>query len=111
MTGIPGQIVLFLAVPIFVFAASLQRLYLSNGRMALVVIALILFTIGNALMFRVMRDMGLGMAISVATIGQLILINLIAYFFFQERPTQPQLAGMALGLVSMVLLLLPRGEP
>jgi drug/metabolite transporter (DMT)-like permease len=51
--------------------------------------------------------MGLGAAVSVATIAQLILINVIAYAFFGERLAPAQLAGIALGLVSMGLILFP----
>ena len=87
IVSVSANLVLALAVPIFVLAASLLRVYVTNGRVALIVVALILFTIGNTMMIRVMREMGLGVAISVATIAQFVLINIVAYVGFQERPT------------------------
>ena len=108
--SVSANLVLALAVPIFVLAASLLRLYVTNGRVALIVVALILFTIGNTMMIRVMREMGLGVAISVATVAQFILINIVAYVAFHERPTSAQLMGMALGAAGMVLILLPRSS-
>ncbi len=107
---VSANLVLALAVPIFILAASLQRVYVANGRLALIVLALILFTVGNMLMIRVIRDMGLGVAISVATIAQFVLINIVAYAWFGERPTALQLAGMAFGAVGIVLIMLPRGS-
>lgn len=108
--SVSANLVLALAVPIFVLASSLLRLYVSNQRIAYVVVALVLFTIGNTMMVRVMRDMGLGVAISVATVAQFVLINIVAWVVFQERPTATQLAGMALGAAGMVLILLPRSS-
>jgi glucose uptake protein len=110
MVSLQAHMVLAVAVPIFVIAALVQRFYISDGRMFILVVALVLFTIGNALMVRVMRDMGLGVAISIATIAQLILVNIIAYALFGERPAPAQLAGIGLGVVSMILILMPRGS-
>jgi glucose uptake protein len=70
---------------------------------------MVLYVIGNLLMIRIMREVGLGIAISVATIAQLILINVVAYTFFAERPAPLQLAGIALGAISMALILIPTG--
>jgi glucose uptake protein len=110
MVSLQGHVVLAVAVPMFVIAAMIQRFYIADGRMFLLIAALVLFTIGNALMVLVMRDMGLGVAISIATIAQLILVNIIAYALFEERPAPMQLAGIALGVVSMILILMPRGS-
>jgi len=54
--------------------------------------------------------MGLGLAISIATFAQLILINVVAFLFFEERPAPMQMAGLILGAISMALILLPTGE-
>jgi small multidrug resistance pump len=103
-------LVLAIAVPIFTAAATLSRIYVSEGRVFLLVFALVLYTVGNILMVRLMRDMGLGVAVSLATIAQLVLINLVAFLVFQERATPTQLAGIVFGVVGMALILLPRGS-
>jgi glucose uptake protein len=102
-----GYAVLGLAIAIFILAASLSRLYTTTSRPAALVAAMALYIVGNLLMVHVMRVFGLGIAISAATIAQLILINVVAFAFFGERPASLQMAGMALGLVSMALILLP----
>jgi glucose uptake protein len=103
-------VVLALACAIFLTAASVSRIYATDGRLFIVVIAMVLYVIGNLLMVRIMREVGLGIAISLATIAQLILINVVAYLFFHERPTTMQFAGMVLGALSMALIMLPTGE-
>jgi len=40
-------------------------------------------------------------------VAQLLLINVIAFVVFGERLTLMQMAGVALGIVSMALMLLP----
>ena len=50
---------------------------------------------------------GLGLAISASAIAQLVLINVIAFFLFGERLSAVQTAGVALGVVSMALMLYP----
>jgi glucose uptake protein len=102
--------VLAVAILIFLVAASVSRVYATDGRLFIVVIAMTLYVIGNLMMVRIMREAGLGIAISIATIAQLILINVVAYIFFQERPAPLQLAGIALGVISMALIMLPTGE-
>ena len=54
-----------------------------------------------------MREGGLGLAISLSAITQLLLINVIAFLFFGERLSGTQLAGVALGIFSMGLMLMP----
>ena len=78
--------------------------------MFIVIIAMALYVIGNLMMIRIMREIGLGPAISVATIAQLILINVVAYAIFGERLAPLQVAGMALGVVSMTLILFPAAQ-
>ena len=98
------------AILIFLVAASTSRVYATDGRLFLVVLAMTLYVIGNLMMIKIMRDVGLGVSISVATIAQLILINVVAYAIFGERLAPLQIAGMGLGLVSMALILLPTGQ-
>jgi glucose uptake protein len=51
----------------------------------------------------------IGLAISVSAVTQLLLINVIAFFAFDERLTASQMAGIGLGLISMILPLFPIG--
>ena len=59
---------------------------------------------GNACMVQVMRANGLGIALSLSLVFQLIAITLLALVVFGERPTAMQLAGMALGVIAVGLI-------
>jgi len=71
--------------------------------------ALLLFCLGNFLMVRVMRENGLGLAISLSLIFQLVAITLMAFVWFGERPTALQLAGLLLGVVAVTMIVWPQG--
>lgn len=107
--SLPTFLVFIATTIIFLAAASTSRIYVSDGRFPVIVIAMLLYIIGNLLMVRIMREIGLGIAISVSTFAQLILINVVAYAFFEERPAPLQLAGLVLGGVSMALIMFPTG--
>lgn len=92
---------------IFMAAASASRAYITTSNWLWVVLSMCLYVAGNLLMLRLMRDGGLGLAISISAITQLVLVNLIAFGFFGERLNPVQMGGVALGMVAMVLMLWP----
>jgi glucose uptake protein len=100
-------LVLTLAVSCFVTGASVSRLYVDHGHLTLIVGALVLYTIGNILMVRLMRDAGLGPAMSASTVAQLVIANVIAVAAFGERPSPLQVIGIGVGVLAVVLILLP----
>lgn len=97
------------AMAVFITANSVLRAYVGNGQLWVLFGALALFTLGNLMMVRLMRESGLAMAISVSSIVQLVIIGLVAWFVFGERPTGMQMAGMALGVVAVALIAWPAG--
>ncbi|WP_275784327.1 hypothetical protein [Pararhizobium gei] len=97
------------SMAIFLSAATASRYYVSSNNIFLLLFSLALYCIGNLMMVRLMREGGLGLAISASAIAQLLLVNVIAFFVFGERLTHLQMAGVALGVVSMTLMLLPAG--
>jgi small multidrug resistance pump len=105
-----GTFVLLLAgaSAIFIAAASATRAYISTNNWLWVLLSLSLYVAGNLVMIRIMREGGLGLAISVSAIAQLILVNIIAYAVFNERLTTIQMGGAALGIVAMVLMMWPQ---
>ena len=98
---------LLATIPVFLAAASLSRLYVANGAVWALAVMLVLYGLGNLMMVRLMRESGLGLAISASSVAQLILINLVAFLAFGERLPPMQMAGMALGTVGLVLMMWP----
>lgn len=99
-----------LTTVIFTVAASTSRFYATDGRTFIVVIAMALYIVGNLLMVPIMRAAGLGVAVSISVVAQLILANVVAFTFFQERLVPMQIAGIALGMISMALIMFPYSE-
>ena len=106
-----GVVLTYLAGSTLVFMAANATLktYAVKGGGFVLVAALALFCLGNWLMVRVMRENGLGLAIALSLIFQLIAITLMAFLWFGERPTALQLAGLALGVVAVSMIIWPEG--
>lgn len=104
-----GAIWLLASVPVFLGAASLSRLYVGSALWFWLAGALGLYCVGNLMMIRLMRESGLALAISVSSIAQLVLVNLVAFLAFGERLPPMQLFGMLLGMGGLVLMLWPQG--
>jgi small multidrug resistance pump len=106
----PGSLLWLLsAMAVFVTANATLRAYAASSHLPTLLGALALFSVGNVMMVRLMRESGLALAISVSSVLQLLLISLLAFAWFGERPTGLQLGGMALGVVAVVLIAWPQG--
>jgi glucose uptake protein len=97
------------AMVIFLSASALLRSYVSQPQVWLLGVALVLYSVGNLMMVRLMRDSGMAVAISVSAVLQLVLATLVAVIFFAERPAPLQWAGIALGVVAVALIVWPAG--
>ena len=95
---------------IFLAAASSLRVYVDRPSLWLLALAIGLYTAGNLMMVRVMRESGLAVAISVSAVLQLVLINLIGLLVFGERPSPMQIGGIALGIIAVTMIVWPQGR-
>ena len=93
---------------VFMVANALLKTYAAKGGPEMLVAALAAFCLGNWLMVRVMRENGLGLAIALSLIFQLIAITLMAFLWFGERPSGLQMAGLALGVVAITMIVWPQ---
>ena len=94
---------------VFMAANATLKTYAAGGGLWVLVGALALFCVGNFLMVRVMRENGLGLALALSLVFQLVAVTLIAFLFFGERPSVLQLAGVVLGVVSIAMIAWPHG--
>ncbi len=98
-----------LATAVFVAANGVLKVFAVKGGVPVLLGALALFCLGNLLMVQVMKANGLGLAIALSAVFQLVAISVMAIFVFGERPTGLQLAGMALGCVAVAMIAWPTG--
>jgi len=92
---------------VFLLATSTLRRYVDAPAVWMLIFALLLYSLGNLMMVRLMREGGMAVAISVSAVLQLLMANAVAIAVFGERPTPAQFAGIALGAVAVVLILSP----
>lgn len=92
---------------VFVAANGVLKTYAVQGGWLTLTAALALFCVGNTLMVQVMRANGLGLAISLSAVFQLVAISAMAMVVFGERPSPLQLAGMVLGVVAVMMIAWP----
>jgi glucose uptake protein len=97
------------AMLVFVAANTVLRTYAASSWLPTLLGALALFSLGNVMMVRLMRESGLALAVSISSVAQLVLLSLVAFAWFGERPTGLQLAGMALGIAAVILIAWPQG--
>ena len=104
-----GTLLAYLSASTVVFMAANATLktYAAKGGPLILIGALALFCVGNVLMVRVMRENGLGLAIALSLIFQLIAITAMAFVWFGERPSPLQIAGLALGVVAITMIVWP----
>lgn len=108
MSGV-GLLWLSGAVAAFIAANTVLRSYSASGAGLALAGALALFLVGNLLMVRVMREGGLAIGVALSSVIQLVAMTVIAMLVFGERPANIQILGVALGVVSVALVLWPQG--
>lgn len=107
MSGVFPWLVASTAV--FMAANSALKVHATSGGWVMLVGALALFCVGNTMMVQVMRGSGLGLAIAMSVVFQMVAISLLAMVAFGERMTGVQWAGIALGVVAVLMIAWPRG--
>lgn len=92
---------------VYLTASTLLRAYVGTSRLSWLLLALVLYTIGNLIMVRLMRESGMAIAISISAVLQLVLAAAVGIAVFGERPGTLQAAGLALGVVAVALIAWP----
>ncbi|WP_309083350.1 hypothetical protein [Chelativorans sp.] len=101
---------LSLSTLMFIAAASSAKTWaLSANSWFWLLLTLGLYTIGNLIMLRLIRDMGMAVALSLSAVVQLVAVNLVALFFFGERVAPLQGAGLVLAVIAIAMITLPQG--
>jgi drug/metabolite transporter (DMT)-like permease len=93
---------------VFMAANSALKLHATGGGYGFLAGALFLFCIGNTLMVQVMRGEGLGLAIALSVVFQMVAITLLAVVVFGERLQPMQWAGIALAVVAVAMIAWPK---
>lgn len=101
-----GLLQLGISTLVFVLAASAAKGWVmapSHWRLALV---LSLYTLGNLIMLRLIREFGMGVALSLSAVVQLVAVNIVAFFWFGEKVQLVQGVGILAAIVEVGLITL-----
>ena len=101
-----GLLQLGLATVIFLLAATVAKYWAVAPHVGKIVLALALYSAGNLVMLKLVRDFGMASAFSLSAVIQLVAVNLIALIYFGERLGMVQGAGVLLAVVAVAMITL-----
>lgn len=94
------------ACAIFILAASGAKAWALSPSAWKILLTLALYTAGNLLMLRLVREIGMATAFSVSAVLQLIAVNAVAILYYGERVGLVEGVGLALAVVAVALITL-----
>jgi multidrug transporter EmrE-like cation transporter len=101
-------LLLFLSTFAFIAGGSAAKSWaLSDNNWGLLVLTLALYSAGNLIMLRLVRDLGMGVALSLSGFVQLLAVNVVAFLIFGESIAPLHAAGLVLGIVAVALMTYP----
>ncbi len=95
---------LCIATTIFIGAASSAKAWSLSPSFERVVFTLVLYVIGNLIMMRLLRQVGMATAFSLTSVLQLVAVNFVAIFVFGEKIGLVEGTGIILAVAGVVLI-------
>lgn len=91
---------------IFLLAAMAAKQWGMAPSFAKIVLTLLLYSAGNLIMLRLIREFGMSVSFSLSAVIQLVSVNVVALAFFGERLNAVQAAGVVLAIAAVALITL-----
>jgi drug/metabolite transporter (DMT)-like permease len=101
-----GLAQLGLSTVIFLFAATAAKQWGLSPSLGKLVWTLALYSLGNLVMLRLIREFGMSISLSLSSVIQLVAVNVIALAFYGEKLNALQACGVVLAIVSVALITL-----
>ena len=89
---------------IFLLAASGAKSWAMAPTLGKLIVTLALYTVGNLVMLRLVREFGMSIAFSLSAVIQLIAVNAVALAYFGERLSTSQGVGIALAIAAVAVI-------
>jgi hypothetical protein len=80
-----GLVQLGVSTAVFLAAASAAKTWTMTPTLWRLVLVLALYSLGNLIMLRLIREFGMGVALSLSGVIQILAVNVIAFAIFGER--------------------------
>jgi multidrug transporter EmrE-like cation transporter len=104
--SLSGVLQLGLSTVIFLLAATVAKSWALAPGVGKMVLILLLYSAGNLVMLRLVRDFGMASAFSLSAVIQLVAVNVIALAWFGERLSIMQGSGIMLAILAVGLITL-----
>jgi multidrug transporter EmrE-like cation transporter len=95
---------LCVATAIFIGAASSAKSWAISPSLGRVIFTLVLYVIGNLLVMRLLRQVGMAATFSITAVLQLVAINLVAILVYGERVGLAEGTGIAMAVAGVALI-------
>ena len=101
-----GFVQLGFSTIIFLIAATVAKNWALSPSTGKLLLTLALYSLGNLVMLRLVREFGMANAFSLSAVIQLVAVNVIALAWFGERLNALQSGGIVLAIVAVGLITL-----
>lgn len=102
--SLSGFLQLAASTAIFLFAATIAKHWALAPTIGKLVLTLALYSLGNLIMLRLVREFGMASAFSLSAVIQLVAVNVIALAWFGEKLNALQTGGIVLAIVAVGLI-------
>lgn len=102
--SLSGLFQLGLSTAIFLIAAMVAKSWALSPSAGKLVLTLALYSAGNLVMLRLVREFGMASAFSLSAVIQLVAVNVIAIAWFGEQLSLLQSAGIVLAIVAVGMM-------
>jgi len=102
--SLAGFLQLAASTIIFLLAASGAKSWALAPNATKLVITLALYTVGNLIMLRLVREFGMSIAFSLSAIIQLVAVNVVALTYYGESLSASQGVGVALAIAAVAVI-------
>ena len=99
-----GMVQLGISTLIFLAAASAAKSWALTPNLWRLALVILLYSLGNLIMLRLIREFGMAMAVSLSGVIQLLTVNVIAFSVFGEKVTAVQGIGLTLAVIAVGLI-------
>jgi multidrug transporter EmrE-like cation transporter len=103
--SLSGIVQLAASTIIFLLAATVAKYWALAPSLGKLVLTLLLYSAGNLIMLRLVREFGMSSAFSLSAVIQLVAVNVIALAYFDERLGAMQSAGLVLAIVAVGMIM------
>ncbi len=102
--SLSGFLQLGASTVIFLLAATVAKQWALAPTLGKLLLTLLLYSAGNLIMLRLVREFGMASAFSLSAVIQLVAVNVIALAWFGERLNVLQSGGVVLAIVAVGLI-------